>query len=237
MSVHEPVRYVSAPVDAVFDERTHAWVIGDRRAGILIASDGALPGEPRGDALAPYLGVAVHGVPNYFLLTGPDVAAQKSYIAACLQYLSRTGGTRIEVRAGAQRTFHERSRGATHRSGRYWRRVGTKIGASFEIRSRAEADDDGYDGPATVHIDGRDHRARVRLTGRIDPVDGRYHWQGTMSDTQYDGRLPQDVTVTMDGTSAHARLTERTPQSTYSVVGVGAPPFPLDDLEVDVPQL
>jgi len=32
-------------------------------------------------SLDPYLGVAVHGLPNYFLITGSAVAAQKRYIA------------------------------------------------------------------------------------------------------------------------------------------------------------
>ena len=66
----------------VFDESTHTWTLqGEQtRARVLIATDGAVPdGTDRdGLGLAPYLGVAVHGVPNYFLITGPDVRSAKA---------------------------------------------------------------------------------------------------------------------------------------------------------------
>ena len=46
-----------------------------------------------------------------------------------------------------------------------------------------------------------------------------------------------EVTVTIGDRSARGRLTERTPWSTFSVVGFGAPPFALEAVEVDVPLL
>ena len=80
--------------------------------------------------------------------------------------------------------------------------------------------DDLYDGPAT--IDGR--VARVRLAGHLDPIDGQYHWRGTVFDT-----LPDDarnpMTVTIERRSASARFTERSQQGGYSITGVGVPPF------------
>ncbi|GJF16045.1 hypothetical protein NGTWS1803_31520 [Mycolicibacterium cyprinidarum] len=226
---------------ARFDEATHTWTLGGRRARVLVASDGALPFHlSNADGLDPYLGVAVHGIPNYFLITGPDAAAQKSYIAKCLNYLSRTGNTRIEVRSSTQRYFNERPRGGTHRRGRYWRRVARRIPSAFEVSSlddENDAADTVYDGPATVNIDGQSHEAWVRLTGHIDPIDGHYHWQGRVFDTDLDIKVPREVIVAMNGRAAPARLTERTPQSTYSVAGVGAPPFQLDEVEVEVPLL
>ena len=215
---------------AEFDEATHTWTLGDQRARVVIATDGALPAEffRRTGDLVPYLGVAVHGVPNYFIVTGPDVAAQKCYIARCLEHMAHTGSTRIEVRPGTARVFTERNRGRTHRSGRYWRRVARRIPSAFEVRSLAEdieADDEIYTGPATVQIGTETHRAQVRLTGRLDPNDGRYHWQGMVFDDGWEVRLPQEVTVTVAGRPAAARLTERTPWSAFSVVGVGAPPY------------
>ena len=48
-------------------------------------------------------------------------------------------------------------------------------------------------------------------------------------------QLPQQVILAVGDNHAEARITERTPQGGYSVAGVGAPPFALDDLEVDVP--
>ena len=88
--------------------------------------------------------------------------------------------------------------------------------------------DDGevYDGPATLRVAEEDHAVRVRLIGHLDPIDGRYHWRGTVF-----GSLPDDVLkrpealLTANGRTAAARLTERSPQGGYSVTGMGAPPF------------
>jgi hypothetical protein len=87
-----------------------------------------------------------------------------------------------------------------------------------------------YDGQATVRHGDDARVVRVRLAGRVDPIDGRYHWQGTVHDTLPDDvRLPRQVTVSIDGRDADARITERPPQGGYSVSGVGAPPYPLGD--------
>lgn len=242
MTVIDTVRYVDTTdaADAEFDEATHTWAVAGRRIRIAIATDGALPAALacRVDGQRPYLGVAVHGVPNYFVITGPDTAAQKGYVAKCLAHMSRTGSSRIEVRPSAQRLYNERSPGGAHRSGRYWRRVGRRIPSAFEVRSHGfelDVDDAVYDGQAMVVIDDRNHEAHVRLTGRVDPVDGHYHWQGTIFDTGLDVRLPKDVMVTVGERTAAGRLTERTPWSTFSVTGQGAPPFALPSIEVDVP--
>jgi hypothetical protein len=83
-----------------------------------------------------------------------------------------------------------------------------------------------YDGPATLRVADDDHSVRVRLTGRLDPIDGKYHWRGTVF-----GTLPDEVLkrpeglLTANGRTAAARLTERSPQGGYSVTGTGAPPF------------
>ena len=72
----------------------------------------------------------------------------------------------------------------------------------------------------------QDHTVRVRLIGHFEPIDGQSHWQGAIF-----GEIPDDVlkrplaTLTVDGRTAQARITERTPQGNYGVVGVGAPPF------------
>ncbi len=98
---------------AQFDEATHTWTVGGRCSRVIIASDGALPTHlSPADNLDPYLGVAVHGVPNYFLVTGPDAAAQKGFIARCLDYMDHTDSTRIEVRSSTQRYFNDHARKA-----------------------------------------------------------------------------------------------------------------------------
>jgi hypothetical protein len=73
----------------------------------------------------------------------------------------------------------------------------------------------------------------VLLAGHIEPIDGQYHWQGTVFD-----RLPMElvrartVTLTVGEHNAPARITEETPQSTHSIAGVGAPPFPLQNFQL-----
>ncbi len=85
-----------------------------------------------------------------------------------------------------------------------------------------------FDGRATIRIAGDERAVRVRLAGHVDPIDGRYHWQGTVFDTLPDDtRLPLEVSLSAGDHKAEARVTERTPQGGYSVAGVGAPPFPL----------
>lgn len=83
-----------------------------------------------------------------------------------------------------------------------------------------------YEGPATLRIGDDERVVRVRLAGHIQPIDGRYHWQGTIFDAPlYDAKFPQAVTLSSGEHHAQARITERTPQGGYSVSGVGAPPF------------
>ena len=90
-----------------------------------------------------------------------------------------------------------------------------------------------YDGPATVRIGEDERTVRVRLAGHVDPIDGRYHWQGTVFDElPGDMRLPQQVTASIGDQQAQARIVERPPQGGYSVAGVGAPPFAMEAVEV-----
>ncbi|MGV9797622.1 diiron oxygenase [Mycobacterium sp. NPDC003449] len=112
---------------------------------------------------------------------------------------------------------------------RRWRRGAARGPASGPEPSIA---DDVYDGPATLGVDGRDHPVRVRLTGHLDPIDGRYHWQGTILDRE----VPNGpVRLTIADRTVDARVTERTAQGTHSIAGVGEPPFGLEDVEVTLP--
>jgi hypothetical protein len=85
---------------------------------------------------------------------------------------------------------------------------------------------DRYDGAADLRIGEADHPVRVRLIGHIDPIDGRYHWQGTISAALPDDILKQpQVSLTIGDRTSTARINERTQQGGYSVAGVGTPPF------------
>ncbi len=177
------------------------------------------------DGTEPFFGVALHGFPNYFWVTGPDVGAQARYVAQCLRLMKKTGSTRIEVRRSSLSVFNERAHVGPARPFR--------VSSAFELASPATPDNETYDGEATLTIAGADHPVRVRLSGRLDPIDGRYHWQGTVfsspSRPLSDEVLKQSrtATLTVGGRTAAARITEQTPWGTHSVAGVGAPPYAL----------
>jgi hypothetical protein len=112
---------------------------------------------------------------------------------------------------------------------RLWRRT-RFLPASTSAADDGPVVDDGtdevYDGPVSVRIGDVEHSARARLSGHLDPIDGRYHWRGTLF-----AALPVDVlkqpavSLTVNGRTAQARIAERSPQGGYAVAGVGAPPF------------
>jgi Domain of unknown function (DUF4873) len=221
---------------SVFDEATHTWTLATCCARIVI-SDQTRCGR---DTLVPYLGVAVHGVPNYFTVTGaqPVADARLDYISECLKLMRRTASTRIEVRYSTQRMFHDRRTDKPDRAdASYWRRMRKLAPSAFDLSSHIGIEDDLYDGAATIRIGDDEHQVRVRLSGHLDPIDGRYHWQGTVFDGLPDAVLKQSqpVTITISERSAEGRIVERTPQGRHSVVGVGPPPYALDDVEVVVP--
>jgi Domain of unknown function (DUF4873) len=218
-----------------FDEVGHTWTVrtraGDSHVASVVISYGPAP-SPAG--MVPYLGVAVHGLPNRFFISGPDEHGQQNFVAKCLDAMARTESTRIEVRHSTQRTYTLR-----HRPGSAvdWRRVRRKMKSAFDLSSRVTVENEVYDGPAAVHIGDDIHDVRVRLTGHLDPIDGRYHWQGTVFDSLPDDNPLPRVRLAVGERVAEARITERTPWGTYSVVGVGEPPFALDDVEVTLPAL
>ncbi len=175
------------------------------------------------DGMEPFCGVAVHGFPNYFFITGPDPGAQARYIVECLELMKRTGSGRMEVRASSQQVFNERAQLQAAEP--------PPVASAFDLSATAPARDDTYDGAATLEIAGNRHPVRVRLTGHLDPIDGRYHWQGTLFGSPSGDELKQarTATLTVGQRSAPARIVERTPWGTHSVAGVGAPPYPLSD--------
>jgi Domain of unknown function (DUF4873) len=221
---------------ASFDEATHTWTLSTCRARVVVTNQTRSGRED----LAPYLGVAVHGVPNYFMVNGVDAVADArlDYIAECLRLMHRTGSTRIEVLFSTQRTFTLRGADKSDRAdASYWRRMAKAAPSAFDMSSDVGVVDEIYDGAATLLLGDDERRVRVRLSGRLDPIDGRYHWQGTVFDELSAEVLTgsKPVTLTIGDRSAQCRVTERTPQGRYSVVGVGTPPYALDDVEVVVP--
>ncbi|WP_199254907.1 DUF4873 domain-containing protein [Mycolicibacterium mengxianglii] len=159
--------------------------------------------------------IAVHGLPNYFRIPGPDVERQTRLVQRCLDLFARSGATRIEARSRIRvRRGLRRSR---------------PLARQFYLSDTAPVDDDGYDGPASVTLADGAVEVHARLCGHLDPIDGHYHWRGTVV-----GDLPADMlrgarTITMatPGHQAQARISEPTPWGGFTVTGVGDPPYPL----------
>jgi cation diffusion facilitator CzcD-associated flavoprotein CzcO len=182
------------------------------------------------DGMEPYLGGTIHGFPNYFMASGPEFGPAMRYIAQCLTLMQHNPSTRIEVRRSTQQVFNERV---------HLRRPSHRLVASAFDLSSVGVHDDAYEGAATLTLANTSRPVRVRLTGHIDPIDGQYHWQGTVFE-----RLPADllaqgrtVDLAVGERSAAARITEETPQGTHSITGVGVPPFALAEAELRVAQL
>jgi hypothetical protein len=198
------------------------------RAGLpqdaLVGAGGLTIQQAWTDGREPYFGVALHGFPNYFVVGGPNFEASMRHIVECLQLMN--GHTRIEVRRSSQQVFNER----VH-LGNSSRRL---VPSAFDLVSSGGVHDDIYDGPATVTVADICAQSRVRIAGHIDPIDGQYHWQGTLFGQYLADVLARVRTVTLmvGDRSVSARITEETQQGTYSIAGVGAPPFVLADVEV-----
>jgi Domain of unknown function (DUF4873) len=198
------------------------------RAGLppdaLVGAGGVTIQQAWTNGTEPYLGLAVHGFPNYFTLNSRDFQAAPRDVIECLQLMK--GHARIEVRRSSQQVFNERV---------HLGRPREPVPASaFDLVSSVGMRDDIYDGPATVTVADIPREARVRIAGHIDPIDGQYHWQGTLF-----GQFPasaqtrvRTVTLVVGDRNVSARITEETPQGTYSIAGVGAPPFAPADVQV-----
>jgi cation diffusion facilitator CzcD-associated flavoprotein CzcO len=184
---------------------------------VLVGARGLTIQQAWEDGMEPFLGVAVHGFPNYFFISGPDIGAQIRYVVECLDLMRRTASTRIEVRRSSQQVFNERAQlkpAPPHQAFK-----------AFDLSPSARDDDDTYDGAATLEIGGSRHSVHVRLTGHLDPIDGNYHWQGTVLDRLPSLKQARAGTLTVGERSAPARIIEQTPWGTHSVAGVGTPPY------------
>lgn len=223
------VEVIETPLDGI--------LTGQTVDALIFATGYTVPGiteMPHGTQ--PYLGMTVHGLPNYFAVTGRGarVEQQLGYVVEALKLMARRRSTRIEVRRSTQAVFNDLLTARTDL--RAWR-LRRPTRKAFDLSSFIGVENEIFDGPATLRVGDDRHDVKVRLTGHLDPIDGRYHWQGLILDV-----LPEDllggtrtVSLTVGEHTADARIAERTPWGSYSVVGVGSPPFAMDDVEVAVP--
>lgn len=187
---------------AQFDSATETWTVA--------ASDGttataAIVVDARSSANPV---IASHGTPNYFRIPGLDAHREARYVTRCLRLIERSGAARMEARGTV----------VLHR----WRPQ--PVESRFFLTGEQPGPDDLYDGPALVTVGGQSFLSRVRLTGHLDAIDGRYHWQGTVYEGLPAGRSA-GMTLTIDDHTATARVVEQTPWGTHMIAGVGDPPF------------
>lgn len=192
---------------ARFDNFSDTWTV-TTAAGRSATARAVINARPSAEPV-----IAVHGIPNYFRVPGPDVERQQRFVNRCLDLFDRSGATRIEAKA----------RIVLHR----WRP--NPVAGRFYLTGPTPADDDVYDGPAMLTLPGAAVEVRARLTGHVDPIDGQYHWRGTVT-----GDLPPDVLrgqraveLVTGEHRAQARVVEVTPWGGYTLSGVGAPPYTL----------
>ncbi len=195
----------------------------------LVGAGGLTIQEAWREGMEPFLGVAVHGFPNYFFVTGPDravQAAQTRYLVECIGLMRATASSRIEVRRSSQTVFNERAHLGPAEP--------IPVASAFDVSGIPAAGAQIYDGAATLTIGEACRPVRVRLSGRIDPIDGQYHWQGTVFSSSSDPwpeealRQSRAATLAVGDVSAPARIVEQTPWGTHSIAGVGAPPYALN---------
>ncbi|MHA7653435.1 DUF4873 domain-containing protein [Mycobacterium sp. ML4] len=203
------------PVDAII-YGTGSTIVDDQS---LAGAGGLTLRQAWDDGMEPFCGVAVRGFPNHFFLAGPDVGTQARYIAECVASLHRSGSRRIEVRHSSQQVYNERAQLAPV--------TPPPVASAFDLSASVPDYEDTYEGDATLEVGGVRHPVHVRLAGHLDPLDGNYHWQGTVLDTLPEDSLKQSRagTLSIGRHSTSARIVEQTPWGTHSVAGIGAPPY------------
>lgn len=103
------------------------------------------------------------------------------------------------------------------------------------------SDDEGYQGPATLTVDGQDVPVTVILDARHEPQDGRLHWFGRLTLeraveptllaalTSHTARLE----LSTDTARSEARIGDQDPWGRYRVTGVGRPPYVVEEPSLD----
>lgn len=250
---------------AVFDENTDRWRVkttsGEvHEPRILVAGDMEGPcttdtvmglshqslAEAWKNGPATYLGIAVTGFPNFFVLNGTGQGAERHlsmplkhrirYIARCIALLNKYSATRIEVKPHAQEQFcrdvehgllverliRRRYRRASHRP-----EPGDFEFTTVEDREPTHTY---YMGPVVVAVDEGDVTVSVTLTGLFSPLDGNFHWYGRIAsnDAVHEKMKPGTGLVWLriaDRTPVPAKLGHADVWNRIRVTGIGQPPY------------
>jgi hypothetical protein len=90
-------------------------------------------------------------------------------------------------------------------------------------------DEEGYTGPATLHIGDTELTVSVELRGHFQPIDGYYHWYGRLTENQQlntllGGKKTPALLRTPQG-EATGELSDPDPWNRYRITGTSRPPF------------
>ncbi len=172
------------------------------------------------DAERAYLGMLVDGVPNLILTDGS--ALQLDTLHAWLRWMYTEAATRLLSRPPVTARWIHKGRRAPSRPDR----------DAIDLSNDHVRDEGVYAGEAVLRSGDYEAVSPVRLAGHLEPLDGNYHWYGTVDDVEIGAALKKmprgSVTVSVGGGAASpAMVTDKTVWGTYRLVGVGAPPYPL----------
>lgn len=98
----------------------------------------------------------------------------------------------------------------------------------------------GYDGSATLLVGDQAIEVTVHLDGHLEPLDGLFHWYGRIERSAAVAAVKDAGATTgslaiSDRVPAELRLAEYDPWGHVQVSGTGAPPYPMDLVEVELP--
>lgn len=101
-------------------------------------------------------------------------------------------------------------------------------------------EESGYDGGAALLIGDFELDVTVHLDGHLEPLDGHFHLYGRIDRSDdlvaaKDAGATRAQLVIAGGPPAELRLAEYDPWGHIQVTGTGAPPYPLEAVEVDLP--
>jgi hypothetical protein len=86
-----------------------------------------------------------------------------------------------------------------------------------------------YDGPAQLLVGDHEVAVHARLSGRFEPISGRYQWGGRLRPSALLSTVVRPNAavrlVTEGGRAADATIREEDPWGGFRVSGIGRPPF------------
>lgn len=98
----------------------------------------------------------------------------------------------------------------------------------------------GYDGDASLIVGDEEVAVTVHLDGHLEPLDGRFHWYGRIERSAAvkaikDGGATIAMVRIDHAPPAELRLAEYDAWGHVQVSGTGAPPYPMDPVEIELP--